>query len=137
MERKEKIISLEVHHFPLIGKFSWYILMVFVLFLRVSSQICNLDLGIILDESTSITRWGFEQEKNFVKSLTSQLQVSNTNTRISIMTFSTTPQMRVNFRDLAGQNLIALNFALYWMHHRGKQTISHCLHTNPPVTAYI
>ena len=97
-------------------------------FPSVSAQICRIDLGIILDDSGSIKHWGFEEEKNFVRSVARQLHISSTNTRVSVMTFSTGPRMRIHFRDRAGQDKNSLHWALNGIRHGGMRDFYNMTH---------
>eukprot|EP00795_Rhopilema_esculentum_P013500 gene13500-4380_t len=86
------------------------------------TQRCNIDIGFILDESGSITENGFRQEKDFVKKVSGRLHVSPSNTRVSVMTFSRNPNMRIYFKDKSAQDWNALSNNLDTMTHSSGRT---------------
>eukprot|EP00794_Sanderia_malayensis_P017458 gene17458-19205_t len=92
---------------------------------RCCAQTCRIDLGIILDQSGSIRRHGFEQEKKFAIDVARQLTISNTNTRVAVMVFSTHASMIINFRDLAGQNWHRFYQTVRRIPWRGGHTYTH------------
>eukprot|EP00795_Rhopilema_esculentum_P013502 gene13502-4382_t len=104
--------------------FVQHFLALVVTYVKAYSQICRIDLGIILDDSGSIKHWGFEQEKKFIRDVTRHLHVSSSNTRVSVMTFSTHPRMRIFFRDGSAQNWNSLNWALNGIRHSDGQSQS-------------
>ena len=58
-----------------------------------------------------------------MRSVTRQLHISGSNTRVAVMTFSSWPRMRVHFRDRAGQNWNSLNWALNGIRHWGMRDL--------------
>lgn len=74
---------------------------------------CKLDLGVILDESSSISPTSlFRKETDFIRDLTDHLTIGPQNTLVSVLTFSTIARMKFRFRDSDGRSKFALNNAL-------------------------
>ncbi|CAB3998999.1 Hypothetical predicted protein, partial [Paramuricea clavata] len=66
---------------------------------RGVTNICRekLDLGFILDRSGSIGSTNFEKIKSFVKDLTDYFEVSQTYTRVSVMSYSSSSTIHFQF----------------------------------------
>ncbi|XP_066936875.1 uncharacterized protein [Clytia hemisphaerica] len=74
---------------------------------------CTLDLGAILDESGSIgSNTNYRKETNFIKDLAKELTIGPSNTRVSVITFSSAARLRFKFNDYEGYNRKALYNAL-------------------------
>ncbi|XP_028390644.1 uncharacterized protein LOC114515560 [Dendronephthya gigantea] len=54
-------------------------------------EVCTerIDLGFILDSSGSIGRYNFDTTKSFVKDITNNFQISQKNTRVSVISYAT------------------------------------------------
>lgn len=82
---------------------------------------CDLDLGAILDESGSIYPASyFRKETDFLKDITNHLTIGLSNTRVSVITFSTKARLRFKFNEYEGYNKVALNNALDGLKRAGK-----------------
>ena len=92
----------------------------FCLLFRVSVDACNIDLGVILDDSTSIGMSGLMDETRFVRDLTRLFTISSTNTRVSVLTYADTASMKIYFNSRAGQDKWKLDFELMKIFHAGK-----------------
>ena len=83
--------------------------MVFLFFIAagVMENICRekLDLGFVLDSSGSIGAQNFEKIKTFVKNLTDHFKISRDYTRVSIISYATSPTLHFPFsRQFADRN---------------------------------
>ena len=94
---------------------------------RVSIDGCNIDLGIILDDSTSIGMMGLMDETRFVRDLTKLFTISSTHTRVSVMTYSDDARMKIYFNSRAGQDKWKLDFELTGMFHKGDKLTSRAI----------
>ena len=98
------------------------------LLFRASIDACNIDLGVILDDSTSIGMMGLMDETRFVRDLTRLFTISSVNTRVSVLTYSNTASMKIYFNSRAGQDKWKLDFELMKIFHAGKIVNFRCIH---------
>lgn len=72
----------------------------------VESCYVDLDLVILVDGSGSIGRDNFEKEKQFIKSLVDKLEISEFETRVSIVQFDKNVYNLVDFNNLTTSNVL-------------------------------
>ncbi|CAH3183434.1 unnamed protein product [Porites evermanni] len=76
---------------------------------------CKVDVGILMDESGSVSKADFEQQKNFVKALAGHFQFGPSASQFGVITFSTNAKLDITlnrYKDAAS-------------FQRGVNTISH------------
>ncbi|XP_028390643.1 uncharacterized protein LOC114515559 [Dendronephthya gigantea] len=57
----------------------------------------QIDLGFVMDSSGSIGRYNFEKTKSFIKHFTDYFKISPNETRVSVITYATTPTLHFGF----------------------------------------
>ena len=86
---------------------------------RVHST-CKVDLGVILDESGSVSHSDYALETKFVKDLTRYFTIGKASTVVSVISFSKYARLKFQFRDYAGYNRYYLNYALNRLRRAGE-----------------
>jgi len=62
-----------------------------------------MDVVFLLDSSGSLGGQGFKQEKDFIQSFVSKLELGLNGSRVALVQFSTTAKLRMSFQDLQAQ----------------------------------
>lgn len=98
----------------------FFIHLIYIFYCIFAEQNCTLDLGVVLDESSSISRTQFNSEKRFVKFLTNSLTIGVSQTRVSILGFSSKVRFHSRFRDYPGYSKDRLDKLLDRIQMAGK-----------------
>lgn len=65
---------------------------------------CKVDIGILMDESGSVSQTEFEEQKNFVKKLAGRFELGPNAAQMGVITYSTGAQLDITlnqFKDTA------------------------------------
>ena len=93
-------------------------------FTRKSVPVCKVDVGILMDESGSVSKDDFERQKSFVKALAGHFQFGPDGAQFGVITFSSGAQLDITlnrYGDTAsfgeGVNRIRHAGIAYFCHH--------------------
>ena len=78
--------------------------MIYFIYCDKSFAVCKVDVGILMDESGSLSKGDFTKEKNFVKALAGHFQFGPSAAQFGVITYSTGSQLDIalnRYRDLA------------------------------------
>ena len=97
------------------------------LFTLKSVPVCKVDVGILMDESGSVSKDDFERQKSFVKALAGHFQFGSDGAQFGVITFSSGAQLDITlnrYGDTAsfgeGVNRIRHGGIAYFFHHSGQ-----------------
>lgn len=65
---------------------------------------CKVDIGILMDESGSVSKTEFEEQKNFVKNLAGRFELGPNAAQMGVITYSTGAQLDITLNQFKDTN---------------------------------